>query len=79
MTRPERAVLVLLCIFGVKFLFSTAAHFLPVLQGVDALGSGRHPVDFWLLLLCCTALLGTWCLYRRALRAVGARLTRFDG
>lgn len=79
MTRPERAVLVLLCIFGVKFLFSTAAHFLPVLQGVDALGSGRHPVDFWLLLLCCTALLGTWCLYRRALRAVGARFTRFDG
>lgn len=79
MTRPERAVLVLLCIFGVKFLFSTAAHFLPVLQGVDALGSGRHPVDVWLLLLCCTALLGTWCLYRRALRSVGARFTRFDG
>ena len=71
MTRPERAVLALLCLFAVKFLFSTAAHFLPVLQTVDALGSGRHPVDVWLLLLCCTAVLGTFCLYRRALRAAG--------
>ncbi|WP_346669454.1 hypothetical protein [uncultured Subdoligranulum sp.] len=79
MTRPERAVLALVCLFAVKFLFSTAAHFLPVLQTVDALGSGRHPVDVWLLLLCCTAVLGTFCLYRRALRAAGARLTRFDG
>ena len=79
MTRAERAVLVLLCIFSVKFLFSTAAQFLPVLQAVDALGSGRNPVDIWLLLLCCTALLGTFCLYRRAWRAVGARMTRFDG
>ncbi|WP_294569496.1 hypothetical protein, partial [uncultured Subdoligranulum sp.] len=52
MTRPERAVLALLCLFAVKFLFSTAAHFLPVLQPVDMLGSGRHPVDVWLLLLC---------------------------
>ncbi len=79
MTRAERAVLVLLCIFAVKFLFSTVARFLPVLQTVDMLGSGRHPVDVWLLLLCCTAVLGTFCLYRRALRAVGMRLTRFDG
>lgn len=65
--------------FAVKFLFSTAARFLPVLQWVDSLGSGRHPVDIWLLLLCCTAVLGTFCLYRRALRAVKARLTPFDG
>ncbi|UWP69001.1 hypothetical protein [Subdoligranulum variabile] len=79
MTRAERAVLALLCVFAVKFLFSTAARFLPVLQWVDSLGSGRHPVDLWLLLLCCTAVLGTFCLYRRALHAVGARLTRFDG
>lgn len=79
MTCAERAVLALLCVFAVKFLFSTAAHFLPALQWVDTLGSGRHPVDFWLLLLCCTAVLGTFCLYRRALHAVGARLTRFDG
>lgn len=79
MTRPERAVLALLCLFAVKFLFSTAAHFLPVLQPLDMLGSGRHPVDVWLLLLCCTALLGTFCLYRRALRAASVRLTSFDG
>lgn len=79
MTRLERAVLALLCLFAVKFLFSTAAHFVPALQAVDMLGSGRHPVDVWLLLLCCTAVLGTFCLYRRALRAVGMRLTRFDG
>lgn len=79
MTRPERAVLVLLCLFAAKFLFSTAARFLPALQGIDALGSGRHPVDVWLLLLCCTALLGMYCLYRRALRALDLRLTRFDG
>ena len=78
MTRLERVVLALLCLFAVKFLFSTAAHFLPALQGLDMLGSGRHPVDLWLLLLCCTAVLGTFCLYRRALRAMGARLTRFD-
>lgn len=79
MTRAERAVLVLLCIFAVKFLFSTAAHFVPVLQGIDALGSGRNPVDVWLLLLCCTAVLGTFCLYRRALKALGVKLTPFDG
>lgn len=79
MTRPERAVLALLCLFAVKFLFSTAAHFLPVLQPLDMLGSGRHPVDVWLLLLCCTALLGTFCLYRRALRAASVRMTSFDG
>lgn len=79
MTRPERAVLILLCVFAVKFLFSTAAHFLPVLQPVDGLGSGRNPVDIWLLLLCCTAVLGTFCLYRRALRAAAVRLTALDG
>lgn len=78
MTRAERAVLVLLCVFAVKFLFSAAAQFVPVLQGLDALGSGRHPVDVWLLLLCAAAVLGVVCLYRRALRAVDARLTRFD-
>jgi len=79
MTRAERAVLVLLCIFAVKFLFSTAAHFVPALQGIDAVGSGRNPVDVWLLLLCCTAVLGTFCLYRRALKALGVKLTPFDG
>lgn len=79
MTRLERAVLALLCIFAVKFLFSTVAHFVPALQAVDMLGSGRHPVDVWLLMLCCTAVLGTFCLYRRALRSVSVRLTRFDG
>ncbi len=71
MTRAERAVLFLLCIFAVKFVFSTVAHFHPALQGIDMLGSGRHPVDVWLLLLSCTAVLGTWCLYRRAAKAVG--------
>ena len=78
MTRAERAVLVLLCVFAVKFLFSAAAQFVPALQGLDALGSGRHPIDVWLLLLCAAAVLGVVCLYRRALRAVDARLTRFD-
>lgn len=78
MTRAKRAVLVLLCVFAVKFLFSAAAQFVPALQGLDALGSGRHPVDVWLLLLCAAAVLGVVCLYRRALRAVDARLTRFD-
>ena len=78
MTRAERAVLVLLCVFAVKFLLSAAAQFVPALQGLDALGSGRHPVDVWLLLLCAAAVLGVVCLYRRALRAVDARLTRFD-
>lgn len=78
MTRAERAVLLLLCMFAVKFLFSTAAHFVPALQGVDMLGSGRHPVDVWLLLLSCTAMLGTFCLYRRAAKVLDARLTRFD-
>lgn len=78
MTRAERAVLVLLCVFAVKFLFSAAAQFVPALQGLDMLGSGRHPVDVWLLLLCATAVLGVVCLYRRAVRAVDARLTRFD-
>ena len=78
MTRAERAVLLLLCVFAVKFLFSTAAHFVPALQGVDMLGSGRHPVDIWLLLLSCTAVLGTFCLYRRAAKVLDARLTRFD-
>ena len=78
MTRAERAVLVLLCVFAVKFLFSAAAQFVPALQGLDMLGSGRHPVDVWLLLLCAAAVLGVVCLYRRAVRAVDARLTRFD-
>ena len=78
MTRAERAVLLLLCVFAVKFLFSTAAHFVPALQGADMLGSGRHPVDVWLLLLSCTAVLGTFCLYRRAAKVLDARLTRFD-
>lgn len=78
MTRAEQAVLLLLCVFAVKFLFSTAAHFVPALQGVDMLGSGRHPVDVWLLLLSCTAVLGTFCLYRRAVKVLDARLTRFD-
>ena len=78
MTRAERAVLFLLCIFAVKFVFSTAAHFFTPLQGIDMLGSGRNPVDLWLLLLSCTAVLGTFCLYRRAVRAVGARLTKAD-
>ena len=64
MARLERAVLLLLCIFAVKFVFSTAAHFAAPLQVVDMLGSGRNPVDVWLLLLSCTAVLGTFCLYR---------------
>ena len=79
MTRAERAVLLLLFVFAVKFVFSTATHFVPALQGVDMLGSGRHPVDVWLLLLSCTAVLGAFCLYRRAAKALDARLTRFDG
>ena len=78
MTRAERAVLLLLCIFAVKFVCSTVAHFVPALQGIDMLGSGRHPVDVWLLLLSCTAVLGTWCLYRRAAKALDARLAKFD-
>ena len=78
MTRAERAVLFLLCIFAAKFVFSTAAHFITPLQGIDMLGSGRNPVDLWLLLLSCTAVLGTFCLYRRAAGAVGARLTKAD-
>ena len=78
MTRLERAVLVLLCVFAVKFVCSTAAHFVLGLQAVDMLGSGRNPVDIWLLLLSCTAVLGVFCLYRRAARAVGAKLTKAD-
>ena len=78
MARLERAVLLLLCIFAVKFVFSTAAHFAAPLQVVDMLGSGRNPVDVWLLLLCCTAVLGTFCLYRRAARAIGAKCTKAD-
>ena len=54
------------------------AALVPALQGIDTLGSGRHPVDVWLLLLSCTAVLGTWCLYRRAAKALDARLTKFD-
>ena len=78
MARLERAVLLLLCIFAVKFVFSTAAHFAVPLQVVDMLGSGRNPVDVWLLLLSCTAVLGTFCLYRRAARAIGAKCTKAD-
>ena len=78
MARLERAVLLLLCIFAVKFVFSTAAHFAAPLQVVDMLGSGRNPVDVWLLLLSCTAVLGTFCLYRRAARAIGAKCTKAD-
>ena len=78
MARLERAVLLLLCIFSVKFVFSTAAHFAAPLQVVDMLGSGRNPVDVWLLLLSCTAVLGTFCLYRRAARAIGAKCTKAD-
>ena len=78
MARLERAVLLLLCIFAVKFVFSTAAHFAAPLQGVDMLGSGRNPVDAWLLLLSCTAVLGTFCLYRRAARAISAKCTKAD-
>lgn len=78
MTRLERAVLLLLCIFSVKFVCSTAAHFIAPLQKIDMLGSGRSPVDVWLLLLSCTAVLGTYCLYRRAAKAVGAKLTKTD-
>ena len=78
MTRLERVALLLLCIFGVKFLCSTAAHFITPLQRIDMLGSGRNPVDIWLLLLSCTAVLGTFCLYRRAAKAVGAKLTKTD-
>ena len=78
MTRLERVVLLLLCIFAVKFVFSTAAHFITPLQKIDMLGSGRNPGDVWLLLLSCTAVLGTFCLYRRAAKAVGAKLTKAD-
>ena len=78
MARLERAVLLLLCIFAVKFVFSTAAHFAAPLQAIDMLGSGRNPVDVWLLLLSCTAVLGTFCLYRRAARAIGAKCTKAD-
>ena len=78
MTRLERVVLLLLCIFSVKFVFSTAAHFITPLQKIDMLGSGRNPVDVWLLLLSCTAVLGTFCLYCRAAKAVGAKLTKAD-
>ena len=78
MTRLEWFVLLLLCIFGVKFLCSTAAHFITPLQRIDMLGSGRNPVDIWLLLLSCTAVLGTFCLYRRAAKAVGAKMTKTD-
>ena len=35
-------------------------------KAVDMLGSGRNPVDIWLLLLSCAAVLGVFCLYRRA-------------
>ncbi len=78
MTRLEWVVLLLLCIFAVKFVFSTAAHFVTPLQKIDMLGSGRNPVDVWLLLLSCTAVLGTFCLYCRAAKAVGAKLTKAD-
>lgn len=76
--RLEHAVIVLLAVFAVRFLFSAAARKLTFLQPLDAIGSGRHPVDVWLLLLCCTAVLGTVCLYRRAFRALALRFDRFQ-
>lgn len=76
--RLERCVLALLCLFAGKFLFSTAAHFIPALQGVDLLGSGRDPLDVWLLLLCAAAWLGLICLYRRAFRALELRPGRWE-
>ena len=75
---PGAGVLLLLCIFAVKFVFSTAAHFAAPLQVVDMLGSGRNPVDVWLLLLSCTAVLGTFCLYR-ARRGRLAQMHKADG
>ncbi|MFR5909079.1 MAG: hypothetical protein ACLUFT_12325 [Gemmiger formicilis] len=38
----------------------------------------RRNGDIWLLLLSCAAVLGVFCLYRRAARAVGAKLTKAD-
>ena len=78
LTRPERAVVVLLAVFAVRFLFSAAAQKLTFLRPLDALGSGGVP-DVWLLLLCCTALLGMACLYGRVFRALALRFTRFQG
>ncbi len=71
MTRLERAVLVLLLCFLQSSSCSARRRILcRGLQAVDMLGSGRNPVDIWLLLLSCTAVLGVFCLYRRAARAV---------
>lgn len=78
LTRLERVTAALLAVFAVRFLFSAAAQGLPFLRGLDAIGSGR-PVDVWLLLLCCTAILGTVCLYGRVFRALALRFTRFQG
>lgn len=77
MTRAERAVLFLLLLLGLKLVFSTAAHFIPALQPLDLLGSGK-PLDVPLLLLGITAVLAVFCLYRRACRAADLRLTRFE-
>ena len=78
LTRPERVTAVLLAVFAVRFLFSAAAQKLTFLRSLDAVGSGR-PVDVWLLLLSCTAVLGTICLYSRVFRALALRFTRFQG
>lgn len=77
LTRLEQTVVVLLAVFAVRFLFSAAAQKLAFLRVPDAIGSGRHPVDVWLLLLSCTAVLGTVCLYRRVWRVTGG-LDRFQ-
>ena len=75
--RAERAVLLMLAAFAVKFIFSTLAVALPALRPLDLIGSGRHPVDVWLLLLSTTAVLGFACLLRRTIRACGAAPDRF--
>lgn len=78
LTAAEKAVLAMLAVFSGKFLFSALARRVEALRAIDALGSGRSPVDVWLLLLCLTAWLGMYCLYRRAIRALPIRLRRFD-
>lgn len=77
MTRLERAVLFLLCAFACKFVFSTAAKFIAPLQKIDLLGSGK-PLDIPLLTLSLSAVLGLFCLYRRAQKALAAPLSHFQ-
>lgn len=78
MTRAERAVLLLLCIFAVKFVCSTVTHFVPALQGIDMLGSGRHPVDVWLLLLSWHGGAGHLVPLPPRGQSIGGLLTKFD-